>query len=314
MRISTSLLQLAYAALAIFVIGMLLEHHDAVCGVLRKVDLFMVLVAGIVSLLYRFVNASVWGVILNGLGASMSHLAATQIWLTTEALRWLPGARSLRKRASIAQRLGLSRGLVNFSLTVELAITILAWGFTMGAGLWFSGLLPNIYAAMPPLALPIVSIGGAFLLGSLWLTRQRLLPRTIRSLPLAGRDPICKGSLVTSLVFYMALCVINGVGFYLLLQAFPQGKLAVSLSAAIGINAAGWLAGFFTIGAPGGLGAREIALVGMLSPFYVSLETVVLFVSTWRLLQIMVEAVTLATVAATRHLRPATHFGLSPSA
>ena len=116
-----------------------------------------------------------------------------------------------------------------------------------------------------------------------------------------------------ALVAYVVLCVVNGLGFYLLLQAFPQGGGPVSLFAAIGINAAGWLAGFFAVGAPGGLGAREAALVAMLSPF-MSLEVVVLFVAAWRLLQMLVEAVALATVEATRRMMPVSCSVLRPVA
>ena len=305
MRLGTCLLRSAYVAVVLFMLAALYRQRETIIDVLHTVDPFMVAVASVVLCLYRVVNASVWGAVLNGLGASVSFRAATRVWLTTEALRWLPGGIwGFCSRVKESQRLGMTKSLAGLSLSVELILTIMAWGLAMTLGLLLSGLLSQVITAIPFWVLSLSVVAGVALLACVWRFRQSLLNLPmVRRLSVVNECQICWHSLGLALLAYTALCVVNGLAFYLLLGAFPQGSLSVSLFAAIGINAAGWLAGFFAIGAPGGLGAREAALAGLLVPF-MSLDVALLCVAAWRLLQMVVEAVTLLVVATVRKPNP----------
>jgi uncharacterized membrane protein YbhN (UPF0104 family) len=66
----------------------------------------------------------------------------------------------------------------------------------------------------------------------------------------------------------------------------------VSPAAAIGANAAGWLAGFFAIGVPGGIGVREAGAALLLSPI-MPWQEAALAAALWRVLQIVAELVSL---------------------
>ncbi len=304
MSVGKWILRTAYLMVAVAMAAVLIKQRDTIGEVLRLVDPLMVLAASGVLVCYRVINASIWGLVLNGLGASVSFLAATRVWLMTEALRWLPGGIwGFCSRVGAAKRLGLSKRLAGVSLSVELAITIMAWGLAMVLGIGCAGILPAFLDPFPKAMLALSMIASAGFLAILWLLRHWLLEQPwMRRLAPVGEGSLRWRPLATALAAYAGLCAMNGIAFYLLIQAFPQGEAPISLAAAIGINAAGWLAGFFAIGAPGGLGAREAALAAMLSPF-LRLESIVLLVAAWRLLQMLVEAVTLATFAATRRER-----------
>ena len=271
MRLGTCLLRSAYVAVVLFMLAALYRQRETIIDVLHTVDPFMVAVASVVLCLYRVVNASVWGAVLNGLGASVSFRAATRVWLTTEALRWLPGGIwGFCSRVKESQRLGMTKSLAGLSLSVELILTIMAWGLAMTLGLLLSGLLSQVITAIPFWLLSLSAVAGVALLACVWRFRQSLLNLPmVRRLSVVNECQICWHSLGLALLAYTALCVVNGLAFYLLLGAFPQGSLSVSLFAAIGINAAGWLAGFALAwsaglvvpGAPGGLGVFEAVLL-----------------------------------------------------
>jgi uncharacterized membrane protein YbhN (UPF0104 family) len=96
---------------------------------------------------------------------------------------------------------------------------------------------------------------------------------------------------VGTLVLFTALCLLNGAAFFAVLRSVCD--VPPPLLAAVGINAAGWLMGFFAFFAPAGLGVREGGMAGMLAPL-MPIDAAVVGVLLWRLLQVLVELLCLA--------------------
>ncbi len=274
--------------------------RDEVGTALARADWRMAAAAVGVCLAYRLLNASVWGVVLAALGQRAGLVTSARIWLQTEALRWIPGGIwGYCSRVVEATRQGIPKGAAALSLPLELGVTIAAWAVTATVGLALAG-MPARYGAMLP-ELPWWSFGAGMAACLLILcvlsfskVRRRLaasISRRFEALgALAGARPRL-GKSCKAFGLYTGLCFVQGVGFYLALQAlWPEA--AISPAAAIGVNAAAWLAGFFAIGAPGGLGAREAGLCALLLPL-LPLEQAALAAVFWRVLQIAVELLSL---------------------
>ena len=95
------------------------------------------------------------------------------------------------------------------------------------------------------------------------------------------------GSLVRAGLFYTSFNALNGLGFWLILAGMGY-QHAVSPVLAVGVNAAGWLIGFFALGVPGGIGVREAGAALLLTP-NVPWQEAVLAAVLWRAVQISAE-------------------------
>ena len=62
----------------------------------------------VLAIVYRFVNALGWPLVLDAMGRSVNRLDATRIWLRAESQRWLPGGVwGYASRAAQAERLSV---------------------------------------------------------------------------------------------------------------------------------------------------------------------------------------------------------------
>ena len=80
---------------------------------------------------------------------------------------------------------------------------------------------------------------------------------------------------IVPLAAYILFFLLSGAILYLLVASSAQ-PAKLTLIAAIAINAASWVAGFITPGAPGGIGVREAVLVSVLHPFDLGGEALVI--------------------------------------
>ncbi len=272
------------------------------------------LLAGALALavVYRVLNSCGWVLALRALRCPLPVLPGVRVWLIAETMRWLPGSIwSYVSRVYAARPLGISAGTATLSISLELVLTLGAWALTAALGLWFSG-LTAVFAkhfALP--AGPLVwSVLAGLALGGLagaWLWRQPAvlarLPRKVAALladvrALARTAPRADYCLAT-LCFYLLLCVLNGFNFWLLLRALSPASLSVG--AIIGINAIGWLVGFFAFMAPGGLGVREAGIAGLLAVSY-PLPVAIGGALLWRFVQITAELLCLLGCLAAKRL------------
>lgn len=253
------------------------------------------------TLIYRIINTFGWVWVLRALQFPMRFAQGVSIWLVSESCRWLPGSVwSMVSRVHLARQAGAGLALASASVTLELLLTILAWGITVMIGLIGTGayqvVLPYledmvrvlwILAGLAGIALAVC--GGLFFV----YRRSGFLAQKLEK-PLADLNVIRKMRpqpvrLLAIVVFYTLLCLYNGYIFHLILVHLDVNA---TLLQAILANSLGWLVGFFAIAVPGGIGVRESVIVALLAGV-ASLEVLAIAVICWRVLQIVAELTSL---------------------
>jgi hypothetical protein len=284
-------------------------------------------------ILYRLVNSTGWVFVLRALGHPMPLARGARIWITAETMRWLPGSIwGFCGRVYQAGKAGAPPVVAAASLPLELLLTIAAWATTAVSALyfcrsqfeWASFLGPRTFL----IGALVLAAFGAVMAVALWrafASRDTGVPAGApRDLAIArpwwSRRPIAPAGrrchapaglrsqlaalsqtrprlapLAFTFLLYTALCALNGLAFYCVLRALSDAPL--SLTAAIGANACGWLAGFFAIGVPGGIGVREAASAAILAAT-IPVETVVAAAVLWRLVLIADELCCLTVLLA----------------
>jgi glycosyltransferase 2 family protein len=252
--------------------------------------------ASAVCLGYRLLNASGWGWVLKALGAPLPFLTALRIWLISESLRWLPGSIwGFCSRLDSARQAGVPPVTASLSLPVELGLTVASWAALAACCLFPSGVAYRLVAphlghaaAVSAVCITVVLIAGLALWGLRGLPAVRSAFARMKTLLGLRPNPLL---LLKTGLFYFALNGMNGVGFWILLTGLGY-QSQIDFPTAIGANAVGWLAGFFAVGVPGGIGVREGCTALVLSNLMPWQEaTLAAFI--WRLLQICTEFVTL---------------------
>ncbi len=176
-------------------------------------------------LAYRLVNAAGWSFIVRALGGSIDLHFGIKTWLSSEALRWLPGSVwGFVSRAYQGQKAGLSKKKAAASLPIEVILTLLAWIFTAA---WTSLLCGQASFILELVYSNFLEFTGIFLVAVILLCVMMKrssgnLERKIISLKdglLNLKQEISISSLVKILAFYTALCIFNGICFYITTQA-----------------------------------------------------------------------------------------------
>jgi hypothetical protein len=274
-------------------------YGRALEGRLEHVQLGWLGAAVVMCVVYRAINAYGWVLVLRSLGATMPAARGVRLWLVSEALRWLPGSVwSMFSRVARARDAGVPAVTASLSVPLELLLCVASWALTACAGVALSGAaqawLSQVHAswAVAVAAALALAVGAPFAVAR-WLPSSRVskklrgLQEALRELR-ASRPRVSLLLLATAL--FTALCVFNGATFLAVLRATcesPPGLLAT-----VGVNAVGWLVGFFAFFAPAGLGVREGGMVAMLAPM-MPFDAVVVGVLLWRLVQIAAEMVCL---------------------
>ena len=253
-------------------------------------DPILLFAAFCVAVVYRLLNACGWALSLRALRSDFGTVKSARLWLTAETMRWLPGSVwNYVSRVYSATQAGVDAARASLSVSLELGLTVAAWLITAGFGLAATPRLAGYVPRPSGLIFAIIAAAVAFAYFAVsYSAKAGKLARDLRSLL---QHPPRLGYCAAALLFYVALCALNGVIFHLVLAALTPNT--PPLAATIGINAIAWLLGFFAFMAPGGLGVREAAITGMLSlfcPLPVAAASAIL----WRLLQVASELACLA--------------------
>lgn len=241
---------------------------------------------------YRFLNAGIWSWILEALGHPVQYVLAIRAWLTSESLRWLPGSVwGFCSRIDAARMLGVPTMVASLSMPVELTITVASWGVIACAGILASGVGNRLFSVYRNwlLAMGVTGVTVFVALKSGWplLIRQPRFRKALEHLQAVIKLQLDVGSLIRSGLFYTALNGVNGLGFWLILAGMGYQHV-VGPTLAVGVNAAGWLIGFFALGVPGGIGVREAGAALLLSPI-MPWQEAALAAALWRVIQIVAE-------------------------
>lgn len=281
------------AAIALYKMG------SQIVGVLSRVNWLLITLAITGLTVYQWLNAGTWKDVFSGLGKEVSRSATTRVWLQSESMKWLPGGIwGYGSRVVNARKLGASMPTASAALALELSLTVLAWGLI---ALW---ILPTaighdlvtralaLASQSVVLTATAIAIAVAAALGLLSLPDIRTALGKIRRRFIPSMDglKLQPRSLVRALVSYLGLCLFNGTLLWLVTLAVP-GLLA-PWATVIGIGGVAWLAGFFAIGIPGGIGVREAALAGLLA-WHGQMESAVAAAIVFRAAQVAAELIAL---------------------
>ena len=163
------------------------------------------------------------------------------------------------------------------------------------AGISASGFGARLFTAyenwLVSIAVSLLALSAGLTLGWPLLKRQRWFCTGLERLQAVLKLRLRTGLLIRAGLFYTALNAINGLGFWLILAGMGYPHV-VSPVLAIGVNAAGWLIGFFALGVPGGIGVREAGAGLLLAPVLPWQEAALAAVL-WRVVQIAAELASL---------------------
>lgn len=203
----------------------------------------------------------VWGWILQDLGQPINRVWAAQAYLRTNIAKYLPSnLLHLYGRAIAAKQQGVPIALASLSVLLD-TLLMAAGGFILGL------------FCIPRNWIPFTFLGIA---GILTLLHPQILGRLLRRLSaqlnlnsteeegetvsnrLVSRYPL--GPLLGEIFFI----VLRGFGFILTIAALtPVSPKMIPIL--ISIFSTGWVLGFITPGAPGGLGVFELSVSTLLT-------------------------------------------------
>jgi hypothetical protein len=251
------------------------------------INLALLLAALPICIGYRLLNSCGWQLILRSVGSSVPLLDSVRIWLTSEAMRWLPGSIwNFGSRIVQAKNAGVNLAAASVSVPLELSVTVAAWSIVALVGGVHGGFTLHWHEVALPNALLIGAVGGAILLVAVAVFAGTGVKK-VQSFP-AGLSGIRQvrirlGPLCLALAYYTILCAVNGLAFYTVLRSVATVPL--DLRTTIGVNAFGWIAGLLAIGLPAGIGARD-ACSALLLVAAIPREEAAVGVLLWRLILI----------------------------
>lgn len=212
-----------------------------------------------VTLFAHIWTGMVWGWILRDLGQPISLVWAAQAYLKTNTAKYLPSnLLHLYGRAIAAKDQGVPLALASLSVLLD-TLLMTAGGLILGLfsiprswlGITILGVVCILGVLHPRILVPGLNRAGAFIRPD--ADGDALLPkRLIRRYPLR---------LLLGEMIFVAL---RGVGFVLTISALAPVSFD-SAPALISIFSVGWVLGFITPGAPGGLGIFELTVSTLLT-------------------------------------------------
>lgn len=220
-------------------------------------------VAGLIWGAVYFAGLAVcWTLLLRTMGGAARGVALADgawIWLGTMLARYVPGnVWHIVGRVALADRLGVSKGQVMASATVEQLLTLMGALAVFGLSLpfWRGGAGPEAWLLL------LVPVGLALLhpraLGGLmgWAAGRLGRPE------LAW--PYSYGAMLGLLGAYALANLAAGAGLYVILDALTEVTPAQAPFVA-GAAALAWAVGYLSFLTPSGLGVREAALTALLA-------------------------------------------------
>lgn len=232
-------------------------------GSITHVDL--VLSVAMFALFLGLVRAMTWRSILFGFGFPVPRPAALRVWITSELSRYLPGAIwQVISRVRLIKPYGVRGSVTSTSQVLELVIFLLANVSVAVACLLFLG---GKHVTGPARQWLFISIGLVPLL-SLILHPRVFYGLTDRILRKLGKPAIANRLSMAHLFKLFALAIVGIVWQSLALWVLLHGPLGIGIRdwwILAGAYCLAWVAGFLAFWAPGGLGVRELVLIGALS-------------------------------------------------
>lgn len=202
------------------------------------------------------IQISSWRRVLAGWAQRLAYGRAARVWLVANLGRYIPGkVWSVAGLIVLAQRAGVEAWAAGASAFVMQAL---------GLGTAVALVAAATPSAESPLRLSVAALAAAATIGVLvWERGARGLAR-VAGLK-AGFRPLPLVAVAHSAALSLASWLTYGVSFWLLARGLGlPGTLPVATAA--GVFALGYILGLLALFAPGGVGVREVVLIGLLTP------------------------------------------------
>lgn len=215
-----------------------------------------ILLSALVVFLTYAIQVQSWRRVLAGWAQHLPYTRAARIWLVVNLGRYIPGkVWSVAGLVVLAQRAGVERWAAAAS-----AFAMQALGVGTAAAL-VAAATP---AATSPLRLVVALAAAIATIGLLaWERTASSLARLIGSA--APVRPLPLAAVAESAGLSLLSWGTYGVAFWLLARGLGLPS-ALPLATAAGAFALGYILGLLALFAPGGVGVREVVLVGLLTP------------------------------------------------
>ena len=210
---------------------------------------------GVIFLTYA-IQIESWRRMLHGWDQRLSYPNAARAWTLANLGRYIPGkVWSVAGLVVLAERAGVRRSAAAVSAFAMQAVIL-------GTGVVLTAL------ATPHAASPLL-LGGA-VLAALALIGVLAWRRTAQWLGTLADSttplpPLPPSAIIVSSGLMLISWATFGISFWMLIRGLIS-TVSVPVPAAMGMFALGYVMGLIAIVAPGGLGVRDLALVGFLTP------------------------------------------------
>jgi glycosyltransferase 2 family protein len=244
----------------------IVQQWDAISDRIATIRWTRFCLAALMFAVFLFVfRATVWRRILAGLGHHLPVAPATRIWSTSELARYLPGVIwQVYGRLYLARPYGVRGSHCSASQVLELVIFLLANLLVAIACLLFLGTKEFNGAARQWLYVAMALVPVLVFL----LHPRVLYPLMNGILRRLGKPLIVPrmtfGVLAGLLLWTMIGIVWQSLAIWLVVEE-PLGLRLVKWWVVAGAYCLAWCAGFLAFWAQGGLGVRELVLIGALS-------------------------------------------------
>jgi len=197
-----------------------------------------------------------WRRILAGWGQHIAFGPAARTWSVANLGRYVPGkVWSVAGLVVLAQRAGVAPGPAAASAFVVQAVTL---GSAVAV---VAAVAPG---SAPPLRLALAGLAAlATILVLVWRPTALWLGRLVNSI--APLEPLAPSAVLAGTVLTVLSWGTYGAALWMLARGLiPDAPLP--LTTAIGAFTLGYILGLLALFAPGGVGVRELVLVGLLAP------------------------------------------------
>ncbi len=198
-----------------------------------------------------------WRRILAGWHQRLPFAGAARTWSLANLGRYVPGkVWSVAGLVVLAQRAGVAPGPAAASAFVIQAVTL-------GSGVAVvAAAAPH---SAPPLRLAAAALVAVATIGALvWRPTAAWLGRLVNATP--ALEPLALSAVFASTLLTVVSWWTYGAAFWMLARGLVAGA-ALPLTGAVAAFTLGYILGLLALFAPGGVGVREVVLIGLLAPF-----------------------------------------------
>ncbi len=198
-----------------------------------------------------------WRRILAGWGQRLAFGPAARTWSVANLGRYVPGkVWSVAGLVVLAQRAGVAPGPAAASAFVIQAVSL-------GSGVAVvAAVTPH---SAPPLRLALAGLAAvATILVLVWRPTALWLGRVVNAI--APLEPLAPSAVFAGTILTVLSWGTYGAALWMLARGLIHDA-PLPLPTAIGAFTLGYILGLLALFAPGGVGVRELVLVGLLAPF-----------------------------------------------